>query len=188
SPTRGRRCRGGCVLHALIRLVRAMRIAVVASPVAPLRPARPGGAQAMVCDLALGLVHRGHRVAIHCVEGSEVPGVDLITVPPPRDAAQALVMPLGRPAPQAPGVAAAIAEMFDAIRSTRPDVVSQHAFDAPAFDHARGLAALRPLHRPPPASGAWRCAWRVPATIPRMTSTCKGPSLWASSRGWSCGE
>ncbi|HLY52390.1 MAG TPA: glycosyltransferase, partial [Steroidobacteraceae bacterium] len=122
-----------------------MRIAVVASPVTPLRPAQPGGAQAVVCDLALGLVRRGHQVAIHCVEGSEVPGVELITVPPPRDAEQALVMPLGRPAPPAPGVAAAIAAMFDAIRSSRPDVVSQHAFDAPAFEHARGLAALHTL-------------------------------------------
>jgi len=154
-----------------------MRIAVVASPVTPLRPAQPGGAQAMVCDLALGLVHRGHRVAIHCVEGSEVPGVDLITVPPPRDAAQALVMPLGRPAPQAPGVAAAIAEMFDAIRSTRPDVVSQHAFDAPAFDHARGLAALHTLHMPP----------LVPAVVAAASSTPVGHLATVSAsmqRAW----
>ena len=115
----------------------------------------------MVCDLALGLVRRGHQVAIHCVDGSEVPGVDLITVPPPRDAAQALVMPRGRPAPQAPGVAAAIAGMFDAIRSSRPDVVSQHAFDAPAFDQARGLAALHTLHLPP----------LVPAVVAAAAST-----------------
>src|SRR5205085_1223200 len=159
-----RRRRSGCVLHALIRLERAMRIAVVASPVTPLRPAQPGGAQAMVCDLALGLARRGHQVAIHCVEGSEVPGMELVTVPPPRDAAQALVMPLGRPAPPAPGVAAAIAEMFETIRSSRPDVVSQHAFDAPAFDHASGLAALHTLHLPP----------LVPAVVGAATSTPAG--------------
>ena len=70
-------------------------------------------------------------------------------------------MPLGRPAPQAPGVAAAIAGMFDAIRSSRPDVVSQHAFDAPAFDQARGLAALHTLHLPP----------LVPAVVAAAAST-----------------
>ena len=117
----------------------------------------------MVCDLALGLARRGHRVAIHCVEGSEVPGVELVTVPAPRDAAQALVMPLGLPAPPSPGVAAAIAEMFDAIRSSRPDVVSQHAFDAPAFDHARGLAVLHTLHLPPLAPAVVAAATSTPA-------------------------
>lgn len=122
---------------------------MVASPVTPLRPAQRGGAQAMVCDLALGLAHRGHDVELHCVEGSEVPGVTLVTVPQPDDAARALVMPLGGPAPSAPGVAAAIAAMFDNIRSHPPDVISQHAFDAPAFVQARGLAVLHTLHLPP---------------------------------------
>jgi UDP-glucose:tetrahydrobiopterin glucosyltransferase len=154
-----------------------MRIAVVASPVTPLRPAQPGGAQAMVCDLALGLARRGHEVAIHCVEGSEVPGVELITVPPPRDAVQALVMPMGRPSPPTPGVAAAIAEMFEGIRSTRPDVVSQHAFDAPAFDLARGLAALHTLHLPP----------LVPAVVAAAASTPGGHLATVSAsmqRAW----
>lgn len=154
-----------------------MRIAVVASPVTPLRPAQPGGAQAMVCDLAIGLARRGHQVAIHCVEGSEVAGVELITVPPPRDAAQALVMPLGRPAPQAPGVAAAISEMFDAIRASRPDVVSQHAFDAPAFDRARGLAVVHTLHLPP----------LVPAVVASASTTPPGHLATVSAsmlRAW----
>ena len=157
-----------------------MRIAVVASPVTPLRPAQLGGAQAFVCDLAAGLARRGHHVRLFCTEGSDVPGVELVTVPAPRDAAAALVMPGGGAAPPpSPGVTAALASIFDAVRSARFDAVSQHAFDAPAFELARGFPVLHTLHLPPivPAvvtaasgveqqrlatvSGACRAAWRA---------------------------
>ena len=153
-----------------------MRIAVVASPVTPLRPAQRGGAQAMVCDIAIGLSRRGHEVVLHCVEGSEVPGVTLATVPQPADAAHALVMPLGQPAPATPGVAAAIAEMFDGIRSRPPDVVSQHAFDAPAFDESRGLAVLHTLHLPPLVPAVVEAA---AATPPAQLATVTASSLRA---------
>ncbi len=126
-----------------------MKIAVVSSPVTLLRPAQPGGAQALVSDLALGLTGRGHDVKLYCVEGSEVPGVQLVTVPTPPDAADALVMPQGRPAPPAPGVTAAIEAMFAVIRADRPDAISQHAFDAPAFEASRDLPVLHTLHLPP---------------------------------------
>lgn len=126
-----------------------MRIAVVASPVTPLRPAQLGGAQAFVCDLALGLVRKGHDVTLHCAEGSQVPGVRLAMVPAPLDAAAALVMPGGAPPPPAPGVAAAIGAMFETIAASEVDVVSQHAFDAPAYELARGLPVLHTLHLPP---------------------------------------
>ena len=121
----------------------------MASPVTPLRPAQPGGAQAMVCDLATGLARRGHDVELYCAEGSEVPGARLVTVPPPRDAERALVMPLGAAPPPAPGVAMAIREMLDAIASRAPDVISQHAFDAPAFEGSHGVPILHTLHMPP---------------------------------------
>ena len=126
-----------------------MRIAVVASPVTPLRPAQLGGAQAFVSDLAQGLARRRHEVMLHCAEGSVVEGVRVVTVPVPPDAAAALVMPGGAEPPAAPGVAAALAEMFDAIASARVDAISQHAFDAPAFDLARGMPVLHTLHLPP---------------------------------------
>jgi len=135
-----------------------MRIAVVASPVTPLRPAQPGGAQAVLCDLAAGLTRRGHDVVLYCAEGSEVDGVKVVTVPRPRDAAAALVMPLGTPAPPAPGVEEAIASIFDAIASGPPDVVSQHAFDAPAFDASRDLPILHTLHLPPIVPAVVRAA------------------------------
>ena len=127
-----------------------MKIAVVASPVTPLRPAQLGGAQAFLCDLAAGLARRGHRVRLFCTEGSDVPGVELVTVPAPPDAAAALVMPGGGAAPApSPGVTAALASMFESVRSARFDAVSQHAFDAPAFELARGFPVLHTLHLPP---------------------------------------
>jgi glycosyltransferase involved in cell wall biosynthesis len=127
-----------------------VRIAIVASPVTPLRPAQLGGAQAFICDLAGGLLRRGHDVVLFCAEGSEVPGVELVTVPAPSDAAAALVMP-GAPhaSRPAPGMATALAAMFDLLRSRPWDAVSQHAFDAPAFPLAAGLPVLHTLHLPP---------------------------------------
>ncbi len=122
---------------------------MLASPVSPLRPAQLGGAQAFICDLARGLTQRGHQVTLHCTEGSDVPGVRLALLPQPDDATAALVMPGGAEPPPAPGVAAAIALMFDAIQDLHVDAVSQHAFDAPAFEAARGLPVLHTLHLPP---------------------------------------
>ena len=126
-----------------------MRIAVVSSPVTPLRPAQLGGSQSFVCDLALGLTRRGHDVTLHCAEGSDVAGVRLAMVPAPTDAAAALVMPGGPAPPPAPGVAAALAAMFKNVAASRVDAVSQHAFDAPAFELAREMPALHTLHLPP---------------------------------------
>lgn len=121
----------------------------MASPVTPLRPAQLGGAQAVICDVAVGLVRRGHRVQLHCAEGSQVEGVELVMVPTPPDALQALVMPGGREPPPSPGVTAAFASMFRHIDASRADVVSQHAFDAPAFEMAEGFPTLHTLHLPP---------------------------------------
>src|SRR5579864_1711236 len=126
-----------------------MKIAIVASPVSLLRPAQLGGAQAFVSDLATGLAGRGHAVTLYCAAGSEVPGVELFTVPAPRDAQAALVMPAGRPAQSAPGVAAALRTMFGAIAEKSCDAISQHAFDAPAIELAAGLPVVHTLHLPP---------------------------------------
>ncbi len=126
-----------------------MKVALVASPVTPLRPAQMGGAQAMVSDLASGLSRRGHDVWLYCASGSDVPGVRLVTVPSPKDASSALVMPGGPPPLPAPGVTAAIKAMFDLISGNSFDVVSQHAFDAPAFVYANDLPVLHTLHLPP---------------------------------------
>jgi len=140
-----------------------MRIAVVSSPVTALRPAQIGGAQAFICDLARGLTERGHDVTLHCTEGSHVDGVKLVTVSAPPDAGAALVMPSGSQPPPAPGVAAALGQMFQTIRSMDVDVVSQHAFDAPALELSRGLPVLHTLHLPPIVASVVEAARQVPA-------------------------
>ena len=114
-----------------------------------LRPAQLGGAQAFISDLAAGLTSRGHDVTLYCAEGSDIPGVKLSMVTLPADAHASLVMPGGRPARSTPGVIRAFEAMFDSIAAGSFDAVSQHAFDAPAFDLARGLPVIHTLHMPP---------------------------------------
>src|SRR2546428_758978 len=122
-----------------------------------------GGAQSMVADLATGLTQRGHSVRLYCTDGSQVPGVELVTVPRPVDGGTALVMPGGPPPPPAPGVAAALASMFERVMAAHVDVVSQHAFDAPAFELAAELPVLHTLHLPPLVPSVVEAAARVPA-------------------------
>ena len=151
-----------------------MKIAVVASPVTPLRPAQLGGAQAFLCDLAAGLASRGHEVRLYCAEGSEVSGVDLVAVPAPRDAAAALVMPGGAEPPISPDVAVALGTMFEGIRRDGFDVVSQHAFDAPAFALARDLPVLHTLHLPPIVHAVVAAAAEVgPRRLATVSRACR---------------
>jgi len=157
-----------------------VRIAVVASPVTPLRPAQLGGAQAFICDLAAGLAARGHDVTLYCTEGSELPGVKLHMVPVPLDAEAALVMPAGAAPPRAPGVAAALGAMFEAIAAEPVDVISQHAFDAPAFELARGLPVLHTLHLPPLVDAVVAAARMVPpARLATVSRSCE--ASWRSA-------
>jgi glycosyltransferase involved in cell wall biosynthesis len=125
-----------------------MRIALLASPVLPV-PAPAGGAQAIVADLAVGLAGRGHDVIVYCSEGSRIPGVELRTVPVPEGAELALVMPSGSQPQRMLGVHYALDRMFTMRRRDGADAVSSHAFDAEAFEMARGLPVLHTLHLPP---------------------------------------
>ena len=150
-----------------------MRIAIIASPVTPLRPQQSGGAQAFVSDLAGGLARRGHDVSLHCAEGSEVPGVQLVMVPAPFDADAALVMPGGRAPEPAPGVAAALEAMFRSI-DARTDAVSQHAFDAPAFELAIGLPVLHTIHLPPLVPAVVRAVSPIePTRLATVSKSCR---------------
>ena len=151
-----------------------MKIAVVASPVTPLRPAQLGGAQAFVSDLALGLVRRDHDVRLFCAEGSDVAGVTLVTVPAPADADAALVMPGGPPPPAAPGVEAAFRALFERIHEWKPNAISQHAFDAPAFELAQSLPVLHTLHLPPLVPAVVQAAAAVPpASLATVSRSCR---------------
>ena len=151
-----------------------MRIAVVASPVSVLRPAQLGGAQAFISDLAAGLTRRGHDVTLYCAEGSDVPGVKLSMVPLPADAHASLVMPGGKPARSAPGVTRAFQAMFGSIAGGSFDAVSQHAFDAPAFDLARGLPVIHTLHLPPIVPAVVEAARDVaPDALATVSDSCQ---------------
>ncbi len=157
-----------------------MRIAVVASPVTPLRPAQLGGAQAFICDLSVGLARLGHDVVLHCAEGSQVAGVRLAMVPVPRDAVDALVMPGGAEPAQSAGVEAALAAMFESIAATGFDVISQHAFDAPAFQLARDLPVLHTLHLPPIVTAVVQSAAATPASrLATVSNSCQ--AAWRSA-------
>jgi glycosyltransferase involved in cell wall biosynthesis len=150
-----------------------VKVAIIASPVTPLRPRQSGGAQAFVSDLAAGLARRGHDVRLHCAEGSEVAGVRLVMVPAPADAAAALVMPGGPEPPPAPGVAAALEAMFGSIEP-ETDVISQHAFDAPAFELANGWPVLHTIHLPPLVPAVVRAARGVePARLATVSDSCR---------------
>jgi glycosyltransferase involved in cell wall biosynthesis len=137
-----------------------MRVALLASPVLPV-PAPAGGAQALVADLAAGLAGRGHEVIVYCSEGSHVPGVKLRTVPVPAGAERALVMPGGGQPQRLSGVHDAFARMFAMLRRDGADAVSSHAFDAEAFEMARGLPVLHTLHLPPIVDDVTRAAATV---------------------------
>jgi glycosyltransferase involved in cell wall biosynthesis len=53
-----------------------MRIALLAPLVSPIAPPFLGGAQALLADLASGLVGRGHTVTLYAADGSAVSGVE----------------------------------------------------------------------------------------------------------------
>lgn len=131
----------------------------------PLRPAQAGGAQAFVADLAQALAGRGHDVRLYCAEGSEVPGVELRTVPVEPAIAKALVRPAGVTAERVLAVARAFAAAFDLVRRDGADAVSQHAFDAEAIELAEGLPVLHTLHLGPIAGAVVAAARRTGAPL-----------------------
>lgn len=128
----------------------------------------------MVTDISTGLMRRGHAVRLFCTEGSDVPGVELVMVPNPSDAAGALVMPGGPPPPPSPRVRAAFEAMFEAVLASKVDIVSQHAFDAPAFELAQDLPVLHTLHLPPLVPAVVEAAARVPAgCLATVSESCR---------------
>ena len=184
-----------------------MKIAIMAPLVTAIREPQLGGSQAFVSDLARGLTGRGHEVHVYAASGSRIPGVEIIdTGVDPRTLAGTLYRSSGTSAPEREqadnskrreqGVAAAEAAFtaaYTIMRSSRYDVIHNHAFDAPAIRVAATLrapvvhtlhlppdeavsAALRDavqLGRPPTVAvvsdfqaGAWRRVARVDAVLP----------------------
>ena len=150
----------------------------MASVVTPLLPAQAGGAQAFLTDLAREL-GRKHEVALFCASGSDVPGVKLVQVVVDAAVARALVMPGGAVAEPVPAVGDAFRRLFEAVLAWRPDAISQHAFDAEAFDAAEGLPVLHTLHLPPIVPAVVAAVQRSRA--PMVTVSDASRSTWAAT-------
>lgn len=113
-----------------------MKIALVAPLVTPIAQPYPGGAQALLAELARGLVRRGHQVTLFARQGSLVPGVELEQIAVPES-----VRPADFSAPQQERAADAgffaqanlFLELFLQLRQREFDLIHAHAFDWPAF-------------------------------------------------------
>ena len=138
-----------------------MRIALVASLVSPMRAAEANGPHAVILDLARGLSARGHQTTIYAASGSVVDHAGAlreIEVDP--IAQQATLRTDGQPGSAGPLAALdeGFERLFDAVRTDRPDAVSQHAFDAAAIRLSEELPVLHTLHLPPIDEGVVEAA------------------------------
>jgi glycosyltransferase involved in cell wall biosynthesis len=77
-------------------------------------------------------------------------------------------------------VAEAIKSMFELISANSFDIVSQHAFDAPAFALAQGLPVLHTLHLPPLVPAVVEAAARVDSfNLATVSRSCQ--QAWLAS-------
>jgi glycosyltransferase involved in cell wall biosynthesis len=74
----------------------------------------------------------------------------MVTAPVEAGAAEAAVRIGEMPAPGAvEALARSFDRLFERVRADQPDVISQHAYDAAAFDLSMGMATLHTIHLPP---------------------------------------
>ncbi|MEO8510360.1 MAG: glycosyltransferase [Chloroflexota bacterium] len=156
-----------------------MRVALVASLVSPLRAAEANGPHAVIVDLARGLGARGHQVTVYAAEGSVADGINLCQIPvDPVAAAASLRMGAATVSGTGTTVATdaldrAFGRLFDRLRHDRPDVVSQHAYDAAAIDLAEDLPVLHTLHLAPIDDAVVRAARSTRAPLATVSHTAR---------------
>ncbi len=128
-----------------------MRIAMVAPLVTPIAQPYVGGAQALVAELARGLVRRGHTVTLFARQNSFVPGVTIETVHVPESVQPANFSGPEQERPANSGFFAQ-ANLFLQLflelqqRQDEFDIVHAHAFDWPAFATSALLSELPIVH------------------------------------------
>jgi UDP-glucose:tetrahydrobiopterin glucosyltransferase len=128
-----------------------MRIALVAPLVTPIAQPYVGGSQALVAELARGLVRRGHMVTLFARQGSIVPDVTIETLHVPASVQPANFFGPERERPADSGFFAQ-ANLFLRLflelqqRQDEFDIVHAHAFDWPAFVSSALLSALPIIH------------------------------------------
>ncbi len=143
-----------------------MRIALVAPLVSPIAPPYLGGAQALLADLARGLAQRGHEVTLYAAEGSDVPGVRILTLGIDSKALRPARFYRDRSAPadgeRVPDMlrpderkllpSYAFLHVFRALvnHADDYDLVHAHAFDWPAYAYSSMLVlpVIHTLHLP----------------------------------------
>lgn len=151
-----------------------MRIALVASLVAPIKTAEANGPHAVILDLARGLAQRGHATTIYAAAGTSVDGVEVHEVPvDPIARGAAIRADGGAPTAAGPALERGFAELYRRLRRDGPDVISQHAFDAPAIELAEGLPVLHTLHLPPVADDVVAAARATSAPLVTVSDACR---------------
>ena len=128
-----------------------MRIALVAPLVTPIAQPYVGGSQALVAELARGLVKRGHTVTLFARQHSFVPGVTIETLHVPETVQPANFSGPERERPVDNGFFAQaniFLHLFLTLQQRQDefDIVHAHAFDWPAFVSSALLTRLPVLH------------------------------------------
>jgi glycosyltransferase involved in cell wall biosynthesis len=120
-----------------------LRIAMVAPPFYPIPPSGYGGIEAVVAQLADGLVERGHEVTLIAARGSRTKAHLLTTFDEPQWER------LGRAEPELLHAARVSEHLAD----LRPEVVHDHSAAGPAFVRDRSVPTVVTSHGP--ATGDW---------------------------------
>src|SRR5438552_13584060 len=133
-----------------------MRVALVAPLVSAIAQPYLGGSQALLADLAQGLIRRGHTVTLFARDDSFVPGISIEPVSVPESVRPAdFSVPLQERAADTGFFAQAnlFLELFLQLqgRSAEFDLLHVHAFDWPAFACSaliQDIPVVHTLHLP----------------------------------------
>jgi UDP-glucose:tetrahydrobiopterin glucosyltransferase len=154
-----------------------MRIAIVAPLVTAIREPQLGGSQSLVADIAAGLVGRGHDVSVFASTGSSIHGVRVIDTGVDPSALQATLYRADGSGGSSDATSHAFAQAYDRVGAESWDVVHNHAFDAPAIEHAPADApVVHTLHLPPQPE--------IADALRSTEATVATPSEWMRS-AWS---
>ena len=133
-----------------------MKIALVAPLISAISQPYLGGAQALLADLAQGLIQRGHSVTLFARDDSFVPGITIEPVPVPPNVLPADFSGTVQERTADSGFFAQanlFLELFLQLqrRSTEFDIVHVHAFDWPAYACStliQNIPVIHTLHLP----------------------------------------
>jgi UDP-glucose:tetrahydrobiopterin glucosyltransferase len=165
-----------------------MRVALVAPLVSAIAQPYLGGAQALLADLAQGLLHRGHSVTLFARNESFVPGIDIEAVNVSGDIRPASFSGEEQPADTSFFTQANLfLDLFLQLqrRSAEFDLIHVHAFDWPAYACSsliHDIPVLHTLHLPavsPEINTALRVLHQQghPLTLITVSHACAGTYL-----------